>query len=468
MSHVFPTETHLRTWNPEGDAFGRQELAKKVVENILTKMETPNVLGIYGDWGMGKTTFLHYLQMVITGKRKNDKDEELDIDDGELKNFRASLKREDSERGDLDKIAIVHFEPWKYEYARDADLLFALLDCINEKLDVKNESWKDVGSAVVDISRDVLKEIAYSFFRNKIGVDFAEVFQKLGMGIDKARIEKFGEFLPEYEAWFSHFDNLQKLFGTFINTGLAKQQKERIIIFIDDLDRCLPENTIKLLEAIKNFLFQDKVIFVLAIDQCIVSEMIQKKYGLSSGYGLNYLEKIVSIYVPLSRPSLAQVIHDVFLTCGFGSINPEVEAHIVSFIESHLPEPRRAKMMTRQVLLNSIIKLHDLSDFTDIQYAFLAEYLVRTWPAIFRGSTQEVLDILETFHQSTKKKNNGHLSEASDVMRGNTLVPLEERQAISNVLSWQTLDLNRDPANNKASLDRNRIIHILTLFGYIK
>lgn len=459
MSHVFPTETHLRTWNPEGDAFGRQELAKNVVKNILTKMETPNVLGIYGDWGTGKTTFLHYLQMVITGKQKDEKGEDQDIEG--LKDFRTS-------QGSLDKIEMVHFEPWKYEYAKDTDLLFALFEKIKKDLNIGDTSWAPVANAALKLSTDFIKHSLNSIIKNRVGLDIQEVAGNMGNALDAVRVEKYGKILPLYESWFSEFDELQKFFREFINAGLAKKGKEKLIIFIDDLDRCLPENTIKLLEAIKNFLYQENVIFVLAIDQNIVSQMIQKKYGLFSGYGLNYLEKIVGIHLQLSRPSLAQVIHDVFVMYGFESIDPNVEAHIISFIESYLPEPRSAKRMVRQVLLNSVIMSRDLSNPIDIQYAFLAEYLVYKWPAIFCGSRQKIRDILEIFHQSTKKRNAGHLSEASDAMQGNTLVPSEDRQAITNVLQWTTLDPGRDPANNKASFDKEHLIRMLSIFSYIK
>jgi energy-coupling factor transporter ATP-binding protein EcfA2 len=464
MIHKIPTETHLRTWNPAGDAFGRQKLAERVVENILTKMETPNVLGIYGDWGTGKTTFLHYLQMVITGKQKNEQEEEADIGNKELDDFRASFK------GDLDKVEVIHFEPWKYEYAKDADLLFALLDCINEKLDVKDESWKHVGSAVVDISRDALKEIAYSFFRNKIGVDFAEVFQKLGMSIDKARIEKFGEFLPEYEAWFSQFNNLQKLFGTFIDTGLAKQQKEKLIIFIDDLDRCLPENTIKLLEAMKNFLYQKNVIFVLALDHRVVSEMIEKSYGLHDGYGSEYLDKIVGIQIFIPRTDkLSLLVDDIFQVHGF-KVTDGAKKSIVSFLSKFAYQPRKLKKILRQALIRCA--LYPSPNFSwneneKIQYAVFAELLIHLFPSSFSRSFSETRNTFSKYAQYSKaSKLSGNEAVASNLF---SLLDNDLKRRISEfeaILEVSFFDHAR--SDGIARFDENALLRIMGCLKYFE
>ncbi len=70
--------------------------------------------------------------------------------------------------------------------------------------------------------------------------------------------------------------------------------QKKFIIFIDDLDRCFPENSIVLLESIKNFFSTDNCTFILAIDTGVLSEAIRSKYGYSSIItGEDYLDKII-------------------------------------------------------------------------------------------------------------------------------------------------------------------------------
>ncbi len=90
----------------------------------------------------------------------------------------------------------------------------------------------------------------------------------------------------------------------------------RLVIFIDDLDRCLPDQAIGVLEAIKVFLDARGCVFVLGVDREIIERGIRiryKEFALSErGTALgafpvperDYLEKIVQI--PFALPPLAQ------------------------------------------------------------------------------------------------------------------------------------------------------------------
>ena len=59
--------------------------------------------------------------------------------------------------------------------------------------------------------------------------------------------------------------------------GLIKEA--RLIVFVDDLDRCLPEKAIEVLEAIKLFLEVPGVVFVLGMDREVVERGIEARYG---------------------------------------------------------------------------------------------------------------------------------------------------------------------------------------------
>jgi len=410
MSHTFPTETYLRTWNSKGDAFGCQDLAKRVVENILTKMETPNVLGIYGDWGTGKTTFLHYLQMVITGKQKNEKEEEVDIDNKELNDFRASFK------GDLDKIEVIHFEPWKYEYAEGTDLLLKLIEKIENSLLTKTKVWKKLKKIVRDISGEISLEdfskdiITFSVLLSSFLLSFGSlIFTHIQKAILFIGLLSSSSILNKIFFLFKKRNNSEKedpfeqvsiLFLKAINETIGKgKDKEKIIIFIDDLDRCLPENTIKLLEAMKNFLYQRGVVFVLAIDQRVVSEMVEKKYGLHSGYGDEYLEKIINYRFILPKVEYRDVVIKIFQDHAIEIPSSEID-WMVDFVKVFLNEPRKAGRFLRQFAMSLLFSNGKKRDdpghvfFQNkiyyINYIFIAIYLQSSYTKHFSGSANQV------------------------------------------------------------------------------
>ncbi len=66
------------------------------------------------------------------------------------------------------------------------------------------------------------------------------------------------------------------------------------MILIDDLDRCLPETVIRVLENLKNHLTISRCVCVLALDARIVYQGISVKYGGAMVDGREYLEKFLN------------------------------------------------------------------------------------------------------------------------------------------------------------------------------
>lgn len=113
---------------------------------------------------------------------------------------------------------------------------------------------------------------------------------------------------------------------------IKKSRYEKVIILIDDLDRCLPRHIIENLEAIKLFLNVPGTAFVIAADEYIVSNAIKSEYQSlikaseqdRSGHniGVAYMEKFIQL--PYRLPSLS---------------NKEVETYVnLLFCQSELPQ----------------------------------------------------------------------------------------------------------------------------------
>jgi len=78
----------------------------------------------------------------------------------------------------------------------------------------------------------------------------------------------------------------------------------KLIVVIDDLDRCLPETILETLEAIKLFLFVPRTAFILGADERLVKYAVRRRFPELPGQlvevGSDYLEKLIQypIYVP--------------------------------------------------------------------------------------------------------------------------------------------------------------------------
>ena len=121
--------------------------------------------------------------------------------------------------------------------------------------------------------------------------------QRAATDLEQGRLESLDKFRTEFDG----------LMGEYVTS------EGYLVVFVDDLDRCMPDKAVEVLEAIKLFLDVKGCIFVLAIDQAVVERGIQLRYGeLGKATednrddvidGGRYLEKIVQI--PFMLPPIS-------------------------------------------------------------------------------------------------------------------------------------------------------------------
>jgi hypothetical protein len=106
----------------------------------------------------------------------------------------------------------------------------------------------------------------------------------------------------------SQLSSIEQFQGEFSKLVQGHFQGKRLVIFVDDLDRCLPEKAIEVLEAIKLFLDVEGCVFVLGIDQEVITTGLKAKYkdvgflenGQSQAFSVHYIEKLIQLpfYLP--------------------------------------------------------------------------------------------------------------------------------------------------------------------------
>ncbi|MCK4466980.1 MAG: hypothetical protein KAU60_01365 [Desulfobacterales bacterium] len=236
------------------DLLGFKESVIKIA-SLLPHISTPFTIGVYGDWGSGKTSFMNMLSAYLA-------------EESNLQTF--------------------CFNAWEFE--NETSLLLPLLSKLANEIDKKSElfdSIKKIAGAVVLTGSNVLLKAATL---NTTNIDDIEKSLKLYE-------EQVGK---TYEKWVSDIDELRSQFKNLV--GEICKDSSSLVIFIDDLDRCLPENVIKLIENIKHFLSVKgcNCIFVIGVDKEVLSAAIKARYGAEIIRGDEYLEKIInlSLYVP--------------------------------------------------------------------------------------------------------------------------------------------------------------------------
>jgi hypothetical protein len=105
-----------------------------------------------------------------------------------------------------------------------------------------------------------------------------------------------------------------------ILTDLFRNETRRVFVFVDDLDRCMPDAALDLLEAIKIFLPSTPCVFVVAADEALIGQGLRLRFrdvvdpaGSSdintfmNQKGREYFEKIIQLPVHLPRPGSNEI-----------------------------------------------------------------------------------------------------------------------------------------------------------------
>jgi hypothetical protein len=107
--------------------------------------------------------------------------------------------------------------------------------------------------------------------------------------------------------FYDYIEGFEERFADVVKEYVG--EKGRLVVFIDDLDRCLPEGEITVLESLKLFLDKSQCVFVIGVDQIALAETIKTMYGASAELlGRDYLDKIVQVSIPITIPSGTNLI----------------------------------------------------------------------------------------------------------------------------------------------------------------
>lgn len=226
------------------DVLNREQVAKDFT-NIITKLNSPLVVAINGEYGMGKSFFIKRWAEEL---RKNNK--------------------------------VVFFDAWQCDFQKEPLIPFIdiiLKEAFPENIKLK-DSTKDmieklVSAAnntlnIISSQKDIIKEI-YNKFTNKKPLEDYEKIQE--------SINKFKKTLEE----------------NLLN--------EKLYIFVDELERCRPTYAIELLEAIKHIFNINNLIFILAISREQLKHTVSQMYGLNMD-GDGYLKRFIDLELQLPSP----------------------------------------------------------------------------------------------------------------------------------------------------------------------
>ena len=184
-------------------------------------------------------------------------------------------------------------------------------------------------------------------------------------------INKCKENTPDYN-YAEQIENLHKHFQEVVDRACEREHKDRVVIFVDDLDRLIPSKAVELLEVLKLFLDSKQCVFVLAIDYEVVIRGAIEKYGFASynsekidekernreyEKGKSFFDKIIQVpfKVPVAVYDIKNYLKDGFNKINFNIDDNDLQDYIDLCASSIGFNPRSLKRLLNAFLLLTFI-----------------------------------------------------------------------------------------------------------------
>jgi hypothetical protein len=284
----------------------------------------PVTVGLFGDWGGGKSSVLKILQ------RELDKNEDF---------------------------AVIYFNGWVFEGYEDAKtaILTALLNELRNHRNLKDKVGDEIENLLQRVNWMKLLKLGISAGMAYFTANPLPLFMGGGTLPDaqpakenKSATEKPKDPKLKFDGLLKATRNSVESIRSFradFQKLIDKTELKAVVILIDDLDRCSPERLLENLEAIKLFLNVNNTAFIVATDRRIVENAIRIRYselftgekGATTGDSLvtDYLEKLIQ--VPYTLPKLAP---------------HEVRSYMyMLFLKKYLPEPKFEEVLKKYIQL---------------------------------------------------------------------------------------------------------------------
>ncbi|MCC3537135.1 MAG: hypothetical protein JGK03_23785 [Microcoleus sp. PH2017_25_DOB_D_A] len=282
------------------------DLYAKELGKIAVKATTGNegafTVGIFGSWGSGKTTLMRCIERNFKDYLTKFAVEEFE---SHLHNFDAT------------KFKTIWFNPWKYDDThgiRNALIQTILREMAeNSQRAIVKEKCNNLATRynATQCFLHIVEHLAGAALQSQMcGVNPIEIvkgFTKLG---GKARTNSEQNEVNDLDF---ELDTDPYLFINSFEAQFREVVKEyvgengRLVIFIDDLDRCLPENALTVLESLKLYLDNANCVFFIGLDKRVIEQAVKQRYKDLNVTGKEYIEKMIQLNFFLPEKNSNQV-----------------------------------------------------------------------------------------------------------------------------------------------------------------
>ena len=257
------------------DLLDRQDFVERLINvaESLANNQKNACYAIDGSWGVGKSFVLDL--------------------------FEEELSIINSQETVLSKYLVFRYDSWKYDYYEEplVAIVASMLDQIDEKVNLLSSQTKSKIKGILKAIICGVSSRVSGSVKEHTGIDLQAIKNVIDNGNEDAAKEI--ESNHDFDSYYAFKKVLQRMKGTV--ASLAEDQT--VIFVVDELDRCLPEYTIKVLERLHH-VFDDvpNVQVILSIDKMQLGNIVNQIFGSNTSTE-KYLAKFIDFELKLDAGS---------------------------------------------------------------------------------------------------------------------------------------------------------------------
>ena len=261
------------------NTYGRTADVRDFIET-LDKIEGNMFISLDARWGEGKTFYVRQIEKSLEFLTKRTWDEESELTPYFENTVLNSVNLKQS-------YFPVYYNAWLYDNHNDP--LLSLLFTIIKK------SEKCIGT---EESKSLKEKIAGIFSSISFSIGYNDTSVNAGVSVDGEKIKNAfakNDILDAIKTAEEIRETVKAILDEVIN-----EKAQRLVIFIDELDRCRPSYAIEMLERIKHYFDDERIIFIVSVNKDQLVHTISKCYGTnfdSTGYLNKFFD--LNVHMPI-------------------------------------------------------------------------------------------------------------------------------------------------------------------------
>lgn len=248
---------------------------------LLDSIKSNFSIAIDNDWGTGKTFFVKQVKMILDAYNEHSYDYEL----SNLERIKNVIDIKN-----IDLHLAVYYNAWENDNQKSP-----LLSLIYEIIKVAKI---DTNKTDISINKEkIIKDGLSAIVKHFSGIDIKELLKC----VETEAKDIFKEIKGQ--------KSIKEQVDNILN-NLLLEHGERLVIFIDELDRCRPTFAVELLEQIKHYFDNDKITFVFSTNIKQLQYTIKKYYG-EAFEAKRYLDKFFDLTISLNEINVIEYFNFV-------------------------------------------------------------------------------------------------------------------------------------------------------------